>query len=67
MARKVESHSTSIYNLEFWTPSFLSAHHMMITSCGGGGNETVCRNTLIDFGVGSNNAEQCGMVPARSG
>jgi hypothetical protein len=28
---------------------------------------TVCRNTLIDFEVGSNNAEQCGMVPARSG
>ena len=63
--KKAESHSTSIYNLEFWTPSFFSAHHMMITSWGG--NVTVCRNTLIDFGIGSDNAEQLGMVPARSG
>ena len=65
--KKAESHSTSIYNLEFLTPSFFSAHHMMITSWGGGGNVTVCRNTLIDFGIGSDNAEQLGMVPARSG
>ena len=48
------------YNATYFISQFIS---LLGSQC----TVTVCRNTLIDFGIGSDNAEQLGMVPARFG